>query len=342
MLNLNKWNCFATKFGLMTFVVGTLSFAQSPIRVLFWGGTTTTTHNSRALRDTLTPVFAANNLTLNYREATSHSWLNPDSLAQYDVAFLYTTDQTGTDMSATQLSNFISWIAAGHVAVAFHGSTNTYLNNGTLSANWGNLLGGLFLDHGNGTSDNGGTITFKQPLHASLTGTTALPTSATATGGQPYWDEGRRHKSFTSDTIILARSRMNTVDTATPWIWVRAQGNGWVYYNCSGHDGQTWKRPEFKGQVVQAIKWGAGIATTGLRGRAALQPLLDLHQSQIAVPFDEPHTVRITDMTGKKVFFRSGSKASNYDLSPLPQGAYYLEVLISNKGAFRSLYLQKP
>ena len=117
------------------------AFAQAPIRVLFWGGTNTATHNSRALRDTLTPVFAANNLVLNYREATSHSWLSPDSLAQYDVAFLYTTDQTGTDMSATQLSNFIAWIAAGHAAVAFHGSTNTYLNNGTLSANWGNLLG---------------------------------------------------------------------------------------------------------------------------------------------------------------------------------------------------------
>lgn len=292
------------------------SFAQSPIRVLFWGGTNTATHNSRALRDTLAPVFASNNFTLNYREAASHSWLNPDSLAQYDVAFLYTTDQVGTDMSATQLSNFIAWIAAGHVAVAFHGSTNTYLNNGTLSANWGNLLGGLFLDHGNGTSDNGGTITFKQPLHASLTGTTTLPTSASATGGTPYWDEGRRHKSFTSDTIVIARSRMNTVDTTTPWIWVRPQGRGWVYYNSSGHDGQTWHRSEFKEQVVQAIKWAATISsTTGIRGRAAIQPLIDFYQGGMQVPYNEPYTISIFNMAGQKI--------------------------VSWK-AFRALYVRKP
>ncbi len=330
------------KTGAIALLVGTLSIAQTPIRVLFWGGTNTATHNARALRDTLAAVFAANNMTLNYREAVTHSWLSPDSLAQYDVAFLYTTDQTGTDLSATQLSNFIAWIAAGHVAVAFHGSTNTYLNNGTLSTNWGNLLGGLFLDHGNGTSDNGGAITFKQPLHASLTGTTTLPTSATATGGQPYWDEGRRHKNFVSDTIVLARSRMNTVDTATPWIWVRPQGKGWVYYNSSGHDGQTWHRPDWKGQVVQALKWGASVGTTGIRGRAAIKPLIDFYQGKIQVPFNEPHSVWISNMAGQKKFSWKGSYASSYDLSILPAGAYYVEVLFPQKESFRTLYLRRP
>jgi len=326
---------------LLSFFSIAAALAQSPIRVLFWGGTNTATHNSRALRDTLAPVFTSNNFVLNYREAASHSWLNPDSLAQYDVAFLYTTDQIGTDMSATQLSNFIAWIAAGHVAVAFHGSTNTYLNNGTLSTNWGNLLGGLFLDHGNGT-DNGGTITFKQPLHASLTGTTTLPTSATATGGTPYWDEGRRHKSFTSDTIVLARSSMNAVDTVTPWIWVRPQGKGWVYYNSSGHDGQTWHRTEFKGQVVQAIKWAATITPTGIHGRAAIQPLIDFYQGGMQVPYNEPYTISIFNMAGKRTMSRQGFHASSYDLSALPVGAYYLQVLFPEKEMFHTLYLRKP
>jgi type 1 glutamine amidotransferase len=332
-------------FGFRTAVLGLLAGistqAQSPVRVLFWGGTNASTHNARALRDTLAPVFAANNLILNYREASSHSWLQPDSLANYDVAFLYTTDQNGTDLSQAQLDNFKAWIATGHAAVAFHGSTNTYLNNGAVSSAWGNFLGGLFLDHGNGSSDNGGTITYRDPVHASLANTSPPPPSAAATGGSPYWDEGRRHKTFTSDTVVLARSRMNAMDTATPWIWVRPQGLGWVYYNASGHDGQSWTRPEFKAQVVQALKWGAGTGATGLRGRAALAPLIRLHGKEMPISSPGSNARIIYNLSGRALFSTQDPQFGCYNLSGIAPGAYTFKVL-SGSRAYPGPYQKNP
>lgn len=315
--------------------------AGGPVRVLFWGGTNTATHNARALRDTLAPVFAANDLVLNYREAASHSWLRADSLAQYDVAFLYTTDQTGSDLSPDQLSAFTAWIEAGHVAVAFHGSTNTYLNNGAVSAAWGNLLGGLFLDHGNGSSDNGGTITYQQPVHAALGGTAPPPASASASGGSPYWDEGRRHKSFTSDTVVLARSRMNTVDTATPWIWLRPQGLGWVYYNASGHDGQSWKRPEFKAQVVQALKWGASFGTTVVRGGFGNDRRVHLSQDDGSLWIPDARAVTVRDYSGRVILSSNSIRGTRVDLSKLPVGFYSLDVITKTE-SYRTWTVRKP
>ena len=282
--------------------------AQTPIRVLFLGGTDgQPAHDPKALWDTLSPVLTANGMIASYRD--TQTVLNKDSLKQYDVVFAYTADHGkgtagGSDLTTAQEDAIIGWVDSGHVLVAFHGSTNTYLNN----TRWTNLLGAVFLDHGNGASDNGGTITFKQPLHASLVGTTPLPASATSSGGQPYWDEGRRHKNFVTDTLVIARSRMNTTDTNTPWIWVRPQGRGWVYYNSSGHDGQTWKRPEWKGQVIQALKWGFNIS-----------------QSYTAIHFNDPvknisslqdfRVIRVLNVAGETVQHKN-----------LPAGAYHVEV----------------
>jgi type 1 glutamine amidotransferase len=232
------------------------AWAQTPTRVLMLGGSDNSpAHIPTALRDTLAPVLAANNMTLAYRD--TQTVLHADSLRQYDVLLLYTADRgTGTaggsNLTTAQEDALLAWLNAGHVAVAFHGSTNTYLNN----PRWLQLLGGRFLDHS--PANNSGTETFTRPAHPALTGTAVLPTSAAATGGQPYWDEGRRHQNFASDTVILATANLGT-GGIVPWIWVRPQGSGWVYYNASGHDGQVWRRPEFKGQVVQALRWGASI-----------------------------------------------------------------------------------
>lgn len=239
-------------------------WAQAPIRVLFLGGTDNApAHNPRAMRDTLAPVLAANNMTMAYRD--TQTVLNIDSLAQYDVLLLGTADHGsgtagGSNLTAAQEDALIGWLNAGHVAVAFHGSTNTYLNN----PRWVQLLGAVFLDHG--TVDNSGTATYTLPAHPSLAGTAVLPASATVTGGQPYWDEGRRHTNFTSDTVVLATARLGGGEIV-PWIWVRPQGSGWVYYNAGGHDGQSWKLAQWKSQVVQALRWGASIPVRILVGK---------------------------------------------------------------------------
>jgi hypothetical protein len=66
------------------------------------------------------------------------------------------------------------------------------------------------------------------------------------------WDEGRVHKTFRNDLVILATLN----DEKVPWTWVHPQGKGWVYYTSSGHDARAWGDSGFQGQLVQAVKWG--------------------------------------------------------------------------------------
>jgi uncharacterized protein len=283
-INMNK--TFSLLRGGLLPVLALSAWAQSPIRVLMLGGTDNApAHNPRAMRDSLAPVLATNNMTLTYRD--TQTVLNVDSLRQYDVMLLATADHGsgtagGANLTTAQEDALIGWLNAGHVAVAFHGATNTYLNN----PRWVSLLGGLFQDHS--TINNSGTETFVRPSHPALTGTAILPTSAATTGGSPYWDEGRRHRNFTSDTVVLATAQLGGGETV-PWIWVRPQGAGWVYYNASGHDGQTWRLSQWKGQVVQALRWGASIPVRISMAKKSRSPSAAKH-------------LRILTLNGRKVF----------------------------------------
>jgi type 1 glutamine amidotransferase len=320
--------------------------AQSPIKVLFMGGQDNggVPHLPRNLRDTLAPVFIANNMVMSFREATTHSWLHPDSLAQYDVMLAYTANRGsgfsgGTNLTAAQLTALTQWLESGRVNVVFHGSSNTYQNSSNNA--WRQLLGAQFQDHGplSGTG-NAGAITFTQPFHPTLLGTTSLPTSATASGGSPYWDEGRRHQNFSSDTIVLARSQLNA-SVNVPWIWVRPQGQGWVYYNASGHDGETWRRAEWKLQVIRALEWGHHVKTTGIRGKAAVEQLIRIQGGELFVPVRGAYSLRITDMQGREVFFRPRSAAASQNVSSLPAGTYGVRILSETREAIQSLFIKK-
>jgi type 1 glutamine amidotransferase len=323
-----------------------LSQAQTPLKVLFWGGPGGGAHNPTPLRDTLAQFFGSG-VQMQYRSTNVPVWLHPDTLAQFDVMLVYTTNQTGNDLSATQLTHLYDWVDSGHVVVALHGATNTFLNGTnafrgtTTTAGWRQLLGAQFVDHASG--NNSGTITFRTPRHPSLDSATPLPTSAGATGGLPFWDEGRRHNQYVSDTVVIARARLNNAgDTAVPWIWVRPQGKGWIYYNASGHDAQVWKQAEFKGQILRALQWGAKVGKpTGLRGKAASKALIKIQGNRILIPGIGHHSLRIHDMAGKSVLVRKNSPADRHDLSGLPLGIYAIEVL-TRADAFRGTFVRKP
>jgi type 1 glutamine amidotransferase len=325
---------------LPVLLAATIASAQAPLKVLFWGGTTTTPHNPRALRDSLASFFTANNIQIHYREAASPGWLHADSLAVYDVALLYTSDQTGTNLTATQLGALTSWVASGRVIVAFHGSTNTYLNNGAVSTGWRQLLGAQFVDHD--APNHSGTCTFTVPGHPALAGAVPLPASATAepaaSNTTTYWDEGRRHNQFASDTVVIARAQLGTSNV--PWIWVRPQGQGWVYYNAGGHNFRAWNREEWRGQLLKALQWGALVKTTGIRGRAALRELLRVQGGHLLLPRGTS-SVRVRDMAGRNLPARRAARDGRYDLSGLPWGVYSIEVL-TRQAVFRSVYVKNP
>jgi type 1 glutamine amidotransferase len=314
--------------------------AQAPIKVLFWGGPGGGAHNVPAFRDSITPVLTSQGMIVTYRQNNPYTWLHADSLAQYDVMLAYTTNQDASQLTQGQLTALTNWIASGRVIVALHGSTNTFINNSTtITAAWRALLGARYVGHG--TLNTSGTVTRTAAgnAHSCLQGTSMLPPSAANTGESPYWDEGREHVDFVSDTLVLARSV--TSANNFPWIWVRPQGNGWVYYNASGHDGQVWARPEFKAQVIRALNWAYEMKVTGIRGQAALDRLTRMHGNELFVPLREKYSLEIMDMQGRRVFFRHRSSAASHNLSFLPAGTYGVNILPETREAFRSLYIKE-
>jgi uncharacterized protein len=208
---------------------------QDSIRVLFMGGGTSS-HNPAAMRDVIQPVLQKAGMKVVYH--TSESVLHADSLARYDVMFIYNakkgsqTDRT-PDLTKAQEDALYRWVEAGHGVVAVHGATSSYLEN----PRWAELIGGSYVEHGNDLK----YISIAKPEHDAMKGV-APPTG---------WDEGRVHRLLKPDLVILATANVEK----TPWTWVRPQGQGWVYYTSSGHDTRVWSDAKFQGQLVQAVKW---------------------------------------------------------------------------------------
>jgi|GEM_PF-3506609 len=324
-----------------------------PIKVLFWGGPATSSHNVPAFRDTIVPYLTGQNMTVAYRQNTPYSFLHADSLAEYDVMLVYTTNQDASQLTQGQLSALTAWLNSGRVMVALHGTTNTFINNAAAITNaWRALTGAQFLDHGPaGGSGNSGTMAYTTTgaAHGSLAGTIPLPASAANTGENPYWDEGRRHTAnlFAADTIVLARADYTSPSTASlPWIWVRPQGSGWVYYNASGHDNQVWRRLEFKTQVLRALQWGNTVRTTGLKGRKALGSLVRTQGNQIFVPMKPGYALEVTDLQGRRVYHVARGVEDRHDLGFLAAGMYGVTVRADQSEPrtppVRSVFIKRP
>lgn len=223
--------------------------AQSPIRVLFLGGGPTTSHDPGAMRAVMEPVLEQAGMQVDYR--TNESVLKADSLARYDVLFVYNSKKgmaaDGTpDLTEAQEDALYAWVEAGHGMVAVHSASSSYLGD----PRWAELIGASYKEHG----DDLVSIAVSQPVHGSMTGVSP-PTG---------WDEGRVHTLLKQDLTVVATANTGK----TPWTWVRPQGKGWVYYTSSGHDTRVWSDTNFQGQMVQAVRW----AHSASRPATALAP----------------------------------------------------------------------
>lgn len=201
------------------------------------------------MRDTMQPVLEKAGMSVAYR--TDEKILNADSLARFDVLFIYNakkgskTDNT-PDLTTAQENALYAWVEAGHAVVAVHCASSSYLEN----PRYAELIGASYTEHGPDLQ----YITISRPDHPAMIGVSP-PTG---------WDEGRLHKILRQDLIILATANAEK----TPWTWVHPQGKGWVYYTCSGHDERVWRDADFQGMLVQAVKWGYAAGTPATKAIA--------------------------------------------------------------------------
>lgn len=235
--------------GLLCALTAAPARAADPIRVVFLGGGSTS-HNPDSMRTLMIPVFEKAGMRVEYH--TNESVLNADSLARFDIMFVYNakkgskTDKT-PDLTPAQEDALYAWVEGGHGFVAAHSASSSYLEN----PRWAQLIGAAYTQHGNDFK----YVAIANPGHGAMQG--VKPPTA--------WDEGRLHDFLKQDFTIL--ETLN--DEKTPWTWVRPQGKGWVYYTSSGHDVRTWSDTAYQGQLVQAIRWAFAAAhPSGLRPAA--------------------------------------------------------------------------
>lgn len=262
--------------------------AQSPSRVLFLGGGSTS-HDPAAMRAVMEPVLERNNMVVDYK--TNESVLHADSLRPYHVLFIYNakkgTGVSGADgtpnLTAAQENALYKWVEDGHVVVGVHSATSSYLAN----PRWHQLFGAQYTVHGEDLAK----INIVKPTHACMQGVSA-PTG---------WDEGREHRFLKTDTILMATSNSN----GNPWTWIRPQGKGWVYYTSSGHDTRVWSDTKFQNQLVKAVAWGASFSVPSSSlprtGRDPGDYAELLHAQARFLTRQSRSTLRVTDARGRNL-----------------------------------------
>jgi putative membrane-bound dehydrogenase-like protein len=161
--------------------------------------------------------------------------LNPANLQRYDALIIYANH---TKIEPDQEAALLAFVEGGKGLVVLHCGSYCFLNSPRYVA----LVGGQFKSHG---AESFATI-LDAPDHPALKGQSAFEA----------FDETYVHDKLSDDRLVLAHRDDN--GRPEPWIWVRNQGKGRVYYNASGHDERVFALPAFQATVAQGIRWAVG------------------------------------------------------------------------------------
>ena len=228
---------FVGRWVLLTLILGSTplaSYGQSKserIKTLFLGDNG---HHQPAQRASeLIPALAKAGIDVAYTDNLAD--LNPENLARYDSLIIYANQDK---IEPAQEAALLSFVEGGKGLVVLHCGSFCFLNSPKYIA----LVGGQFKSHGAETF----TTVMDKPEHPAVKG--QAPFEA--------FDESYVHDKLSNDRLVL--SHRDEKGRAEPWIWVREQGKGRVYYNASGHDERVFTLPAYHSQVAQGIRWAVG------------------------------------------------------------------------------------
>jgi uncharacterized protein len=190
-------------------------------------------HNSAQYAPMLAAALGVEGINLTYTEDPAD--LNPETLSYYDGLMLYANHDSITVSQETALLDFVE---DGKGFIPIHSASFCFRN----SEKFVNLVGGQFLKHDTGTFVTSVLIKDHPAMQS-------VPEFST-------WDETYVHHKLTNDRTTLTERVEG--DHHEPWTWVRAQGEGRVFYTAYGHDERTWQNPGFHQLVKQGIVWAVG------------------------------------------------------------------------------------
>jgi len=253
----------------LLFASGSLASAAAPIvlpaadarrlEVLFLGAPTANGpgHDPITRYRVLKKALGVTGINLTYSESLDEA-LRPDFLRQFDAVLFYAN---WPRLAPAQEKALFDYIAEGHGFLPIHcasacfGHSNEFIR----------LVGARFQRHGGEVFAPVNVV----PDHPILRGV----------GRLEAWDETYVHDRHNDERTVLQVRRDASGDE--PWTWVRAHGQGRVFYTASGHDHRTWDLPEFHALLRNAIHWAVGDAAMAKLTRLALP---DLPQHEVLMP----------------------------------------------------------
>ncbi len=199
------------------------------IELLFLGHTSEH-HHSNAYFPVLAAGLTKEGINLSYTE--DPSYLNKETLDQYDGLIIYANHDSITPEQNNALLDFVS---GGKAFIPIHSASFCFRNSSEYIA----LVGGQFKSHETGNF----TATIIDKSHPIMQNVQEFST----------WDETYVHWQLADDITVLMERVEG--DHREPWTWVKEYGKGKVFYTAYGHDMRTWSQPTFHQLVKEGILW---------------------------------------------------------------------------------------
>ena len=194
--------------------------------------------------------------------AQSAAELTPERLKTIDVLVFYTTGVLpipGATWTAVQ-----DWVASGKGGfVGLHSATDTGWPYEGPRDSYTAFIGGKFAGH---PWTQGTPVRF-------ATHDTDHPTAAMWGASVDFAEEIYQYSDYDPARVRVLQS-LDFSGTplkrpyAVPVTWVRQIGKGRLFYTNIGHTPSTWDDPRYRAQIVEGIKWAAGLT----KGEATPDP----------------------------------------------------------------------
>ena len=192
-----------------------------------------------------------------------------ENLDRYEIVMFYTTGML--PISSDTLDYFLNdWLKKeGHGFIGFHSATDTYKDY----VPYREMINGSFDGHPWGAGSTV-TLTVHEPEHP-----TVKPFGREFT----YQDEIYQYSHFHPENVrVLMSLNMAKCETKRPYhvpvAWVRAWGDGKIFYNNLGHREETWSYKPFLDSVTMAVRWIRG----DIEGATEPNPIVSQQQADLA------------------------------------------------------------
>jgi len=180
--------------------------------------------------------------------------LTKDNLQNYDIVMFYTSGHL--PIAEDDLDYlFETWLKqAGHGFIGFHSATDTFKE---YEPYW-DMVGGTFNGHPWGSRTTV-TISVHEPEHPLM-----KPFGSEFT----IRDEIYQYRNWQPDKVrVLMSLDMERCRPQKPWhvpvAWVKAYGDGRIYYNNLGHNIETWTNQAFLDSIAAGVQWIRGDVDGG-------------------------------------------------------------------------------